>query len=160
MLASIHKKENGYIAQFDRPLGHAISEVWAVLTDNERLEKWMANLQADDLRKGGHMKFDMKDGSGTLIDMEITDYEPLSVLEFMWGKDRVRFEVSARSEGSLLVLKEFIGTMTDHTPKDLAGWHVCLDMLSALLDGQVMEFPMDEWKKWYEQYGELVKQVG
>lgn len=86
MIAAIHKNENGYIAQYNRPLGHTVREVWAALTENDRLEKWMSNLQVDDLRKGGHMKFDMKDGSGTLIDMEITDYEPLSVLEFTWGR--------------------------------------------------------------------------
>ncbi|MBP1966942.1 SRPBCC family protein [Paenibacillus aceris] len=160
MIASIHKNESAYIVQYDRPLKQTVSEVWAALTENDRLEKWMTNLQIEDLRKGGNIKFDMKDGSGTFIDMEITDYEPLSVLEFTWGKDRVRFEVSAKPEGSLLVLKEFIGGLTPHTPKDLAGWHVCLDMMAALLDGHAIDFPMDEWKKWYEQYDVLVKQVG
>lgn len=119
----------------------------------------MSHLQAVDLRKGGIIRFNMNDGTGTFEDMEITDYEALSVLEFTWGEDRVRFEVSAKPEGSLLVLKEFIGTITGHTPKDLAGWHICLDSLSALLDGQAIDFQMEEWKEWHEKYVLLVKLV-
>ncbi|MDD9272293.1 SRPBCC family protein [Paenibacillus sp. GCM10023248] len=157
MLASIRKNDNGgFLVQYDRPLPHAAAKVWAALTENHLLEKWMSNLQTVDLRQGGVIRFHMNDGTGAFENLEITDYEAFAVLAFTWGADRVRFEVSDKPEGSLLVLQEFVGTLTEHTPKDLAGWHVCLDMLSALLDGQAIDFPMDQWKVWYEKYIELV----
>lgn len=160
MLALIDKVENGYVARYDRPLKHSIEQVWAALTENDKLARWMSNLIVEDLRDGGTIKFDMKDGSGTFIDIKILDYLEYSVLEYEWGKDRVRFELYPKPDGCLLVLKEFIGTLTDHTSKDLAGWHVCLDLLSALLDGRHMEFPKGEWEKWHDKYVIAVKQLG
>jgi hypothetical protein len=52
----------------------------------------MPNLQVEELRKDGSIKFDMKDGTGTFIDIKILDYQLNSCLEFNWGNDRVRFE--------------------------------------------------------------------
>ncbi|RFU62405.1 SRPBCC family protein [Peribacillus glennii] len=160
MLAVIEKADNGgYFARFERPLKHSVEKVWAALTENDKLEKWMPNLQVDDLRKGGTIKFDMKDGSGTFIDMKILDFEEYSVLEYEWGNDRVRFELYPQPDGCLLVLKEYINTLTDHTSKDLAGWHVCLDAFSALLEGRFMDFPKAEWEKWHDKYAASVKQM-
>ncbi|NIK78979.1 uncharacterized protein YndB with AHSA1/START domain [Paenibacillus castaneae] len=159
MIASLQKTNDGYLAQFDRTLQYSIESVWAALTENDKLAIWMPNLQVEQLRKGGVIKFDMKDGTGKYIDIEITDCQPNSVLEFTWGNDHVRFELTPKPEGSLLVLKEYISSINDHTSKDLAGWHICLDLLSALLDGHVMEFPKDEWQQWYEQYAVVVKQL-
>lgn len=52
---------------------------------------------------------------------------------------------------------EKIKMITNHTPKDLAGWHVCLDVIHALLDGRSIASREDEWKKWYEKYVEAVE---
>lgn len=160
MLAVIEKVYHGYVAEFERPINHPPDEVWAALTENGKLSLWMPNLQAEDLRKGGNMKFAMRDGADESFDLRITDYEPHSVLEFEWGKELVRFEVSAQEYGSRLLLKVFIGALTDHVPVDLAGWHICLDRLSALLDGRFTEFSMDEWEKRHEQYSAAVKRLG
>lgn len=159
MLASIEKVDGGFIARFDRPLEHSIEKVWAALTENEMLASWMPNLQVEELRKGGTIKFDMKDGTGTFIDIEIIDFQPYSILEFNWGNDRVCFELSPKPEGCLLLLKEFINTLTDHTSRDLAGWHVCLDVLTALLEGRWLDFPTGDWDKWHEQYIIAVNQT-
>ncbi|MGE6257093.1 SRPBCC family protein [Heyndrickxia sporothermodurans] len=159
MLAKIEKAETGYVVQFQCSLNASIEEVWSALTENDRLEKWMSNLQIVDLRKGGTIKFNMNDGTGESFDINIIDSHQSSVLEFEWGRDRVRFELSPQSSGCLLVLKEFIQELNDHTPKDLAGWHVCLDMMKELLNGNKMDFPKDEWEKWYEQYKIEVNQI-
>ncbi|MEY9971112.1 hypothetical protein ABH966_001478 [Lysinibacillus sp. RC46] len=81
-------------------------------------------------------------------------------MKFDWGKDTVRFELSPTDNGSILVLLETIGGLTDHTPKDLAGWHICLNLFSDLLNGTVHEkFPMEEWQKWFAEYKQLVDAV-
>lgn len=159
MLAEIEKSESVYIAIFNRHLHHTVEDVWTVLMEKDKLEKWFSNLQVTDLQKGGTIKFNMNDGSGNYIDMKITDFEKFSVLEYEWGEGRVRFELSPQSEGCLLVLKEFIPTLTEHTAKDLSGWHICLDVLKPLLNGIIMEFPMDEWEKVYGKYKDLIDQI-
>ncbi|OMF94723.1 hypothetical protein [Paenibacillus sp. FSL R7-0273] len=59
---------------------------------------------------------------------------------------------------SRLLLIETIGTFTDHTPKDLAGWHVCLDVIEALLDGNVPVNRKPAWEEQYRKYSVLVEQ--
>ncbi|MCL1697188.1 MULTISPECIES: SRPBCC family protein [unclassified Lysinibacillus] len=160
MLATIQKQQNNYVVKFNRPLSHSVEAVWAVLTENEKLQKWMNNLEIIDLRKNGKIRFNMNDGTDASMEITITDYVESEVLEFDWGKDTVRFELSPTSSGSILVLVESIRELTEHTPKDLAGWHVCLNLLSDLLNGTVHEaFPMEEWQKWFAEYKQLVDDV-
>lgn len=157
MLALIEKVENNYTARYERYLKHSVEEVWSYLTDNDNLPKWFSELRVDELRKGGVIKFDM--GDGTFEELTILDLELNSVLEYTWGEDIVRFELSEEADGCLLVLLEKINTITDHTPRDLAGWHVCLDVIEFLLDGRTIESREEEWKKWYEKYIQAVAQV-
>jgi uncharacterized protein YndB with AHSA1/START domain len=132
MLAYITKEGVGYTATFERHWNHSVDEVWSYLTNNERLPLWFPELRAGELRTGGHMMFLMPDGSS--ITMEISDCEPLTILQYTWGADQVRFELTAEPGGCRLLLMEQITKMTDHTPKDLAGWHVCLDVIERLLN--------------------------
>jgi hypothetical protein len=73
----------------------------------------MPNLQVEDLRKGGTIKFNMNDGTGSSFDIKIRDFIKFSVLEYEWGVDWVRFELYAKKDGCLLVLKEFISCIND-----------------------------------------------
>jgi uncharacterized protein YndB with AHSA1/START domain len=160
MLAVIEKVEDGHIARYDRPLKHSVEKVWAAITQNDKLGKWMPNLQVVDLRNGGTIKFNMNDGTGSTFDIKIRDYKENEVLEYEWGDGWVRFELYPKPEGCLLVLKEFISTINDHTSKDLAGWHVCLDAMIDLLNGHYYaEFPKENWEKWYQKYVISVKQL-
>ena len=157
MIAVISQVESGYTAQFERHLKHSVEQVWAMLTENEKLEKWFSELRIDDLREGGFIKFDMQDG--TFEEMEILELKMYSILEFTWDKDIVRFELHPESEGCHLILIEKINTITDHTPRDLAGWHVCLDVIEALLEGKTIQNRKAEWEKWYPKYVEALNEV-
>jgi uncharacterized protein YndB with AHSA1/START domain len=155
MLAVLQQSENGYTARFERHLKHSVEKVWASLTENDKLSKWFSELRVDDLREGGVIKFDMQDG--TFEELAIIELKTHSVLEYMWGEDRVRFELYPESDGGCrLVLIEKINKMTDHTPKDLAGWHVCLDVFKELLDGRTLESRETVWKSMYEKYKEMI----
>jgi uncharacterized protein YndB with AHSA1/START domain len=150
MLAKIAKDRNGFTAKFERHYHHSVGEVWSWLTDNDKLPQWFSELRVDELREGGLIKFDMQDG--TFEEMTILELKTNSVLEYTWGEDIVRFELKQEREGCCLFLIEKIQTITTHTPRDLAGWHVCLDVINALLDGRTIESRKDEWEKWYEKY--------
>lgn len=156
MLAQIEKVKNGYTARYERHLKHSVKEVWSYLTDNDKLPQWFSELRVDELREGGVIKFDM--GDGTFEEMKIIELKMHSVLEYTWGEDIVRFELSQEQDGCSLVLIEKIHTITDHTPRDLAGWHVCLDVIAVLLDRKTID-RKDEWKKWYEKYIQAVNLV-
>jgi len=157
LLATIQQAQNGYIARFERHLKHSVEKVWALLTENDKLDKWFSELKVDDLRKGGVIKFDMQ--NGTYIDLEILELNMYSVLEYTWGEDIVRFELYPESAGCRLVLIEKITSITGHTSKDLAGWHVCLEVINALLDGRIMESRENEWNVWHQKYVQLIENL-
>ncbi|MFK4319604.1 MULTISPECIES: SRPBCC family protein [Bacillus] len=157
MLAQIEKQTDGYIIKFERQFPNTIEEVWSVLTENSKLKKWMSNLQIENLKTGGIIKFDMMDGS--FLNIDILECQLNSVLEFTWDKDRVRFEIHKEEKGSLLLLKEYIHELTDHTPKDIAGWHICLDLFSSVLEEEEKEFSKNEWQQWFEKYKDKIQEV-
>ncbi len=156
MIAQIEKVGSVYRVTYERHLSHRVEKVWAMLTENDQLQKWFSELRVDELRVGGLIKFDM--GDGTFEEMEILDMKTNSVLEYTWGKDIIRFELKQEGEaGCRLVLIEKIKEMTDHTPKDLAGWHVCLDVIESLLNERRLDSREEAWKKIYEEYLNLVE---
>ncbi|HDR7636979.1 TPA: SRPBCC family protein [Bacillus mycoides] len=157
MLAQIEKQTDGYIIKFERQFPNTIEEVWSVLTENSKLKKWMSNLQIENLKTGGIIKFDMMDGS--FLNIDILECQLNSVLEFTWDKDRVRFEIHKEKNGALLLLKEYIHELTDHTPKDIAGWHICLDLFSSVLEEDEKEFSKNEWQQWFEKYKDKIREV-
>ncbi|MET3939203.1 uncharacterized protein YndB with AHSA1/START domain [Paenibacillus sp. PvP094] len=154
MIAELKLVSNDVVARFERLWQHDVRKVWSFLTENDKLHGWFPELRIEDLREGGLIKFDM--GDGTFEEMRITHLEPYSVLAYTWGEDEVRFELHPVQEGCRLVLTEIIHSMTSHTPRDLAGWHVCLDVIGALLDDRTLESRKDEWRSWYEKYQEHV----
>ncbi|MED4443506.1 SRPBCC family protein [Bacillus thuringiensis] len=157
MIAEIRKLTDGYIVKFERQFPYTAEEVWSVLTENSKLKKWMSNLQIESLNTGGIIKFDMMDGS--FINIDILECQLNSVLEFTWDKDRVRFEIHKEENGTLLLLKEYIHELTDHTPRDVAGWHICLNLFSCVLEGEEKEFSKDEWQQWFEIYKDKIREV-
>ena len=157
MIATIQKENESYTALYERHLKHSVEEVWSMLTNNEKLQQWFSELRIADLRKDGLVKFDMQDG--TFIDMKILDYEPLKVLAFEWDKDTVRFELSPITDGCRLTFIETISSFTEQTIKDLAGWHVCLDVIEAILDGRTIVSRKEEWKAWYVKYEDLLNKL-
>lgn len=127
------------------------------MTENDKLAKWFSELRVDDLREGGIIKFDMQDG--TFEELEIIELKIFSVLEYTWGEDLVRFELYPEPEGCRLVLIEQIKKITSHTPKDIAGWDVCLDVIEALLDSRTIDSRKDIWKIKYEKYVQVIENL-
>ncbi len=157
MIAEIKRFEKGCIVRNERQIQHSVKDVWAMLTDNDELEKWFRELRAGELREGGFMKFDMSEGK--FEELEIIEFSLLSVLEFDWFGDVVRFELHPEQNGCLLIFKEQYKTITDQTIKDLAGWHVCLDVIVSLLDGKLIDSREEEWKKWHSKYEQAINEL-
>lgn len=157
MLAHIEKSGNGYIAKFERNMKHSAEKVWAMLTDNEKLSQWFSELHVEELRAGGLIMFDL--GDGTYEKIKILEVKPQSVLEYTWGEDIVRFELFAEQDSCRLIFIEKINLITNHTPKDLAGWHVCLNVIEHLLDGTEAGLREDAWSEWYKKYVQVISDV-
>lgn len=156
MKAEIIQTDQGYTAEFIRQLDHPIKKVWAMLTENDKLQQWFNELTIEELRKGGTISFNM--GDGNFEKMEILEYEEGKLLGFEWAEDQVTFQLQGDHDSTTLTMIEKIKRITPQTAKDLAGWHVCLDVIKALLDGKAIA-RTTEWEKEYPEYKRLLSSM-
>lgn len=155
MIARIEKLDQVKTAVYVRRLNHSAAEVWAYLTENEKLKQWFSELEIQSLEPGGVIHFNFGDGNYEQI--EILDVETNKRFSFTWPpKNTVRFELKETAGGCELTFREFLYEIDDHTAKDLTGWHVCLDVIEALLDGKSIENRKEYWEKYYPIYHALM----
>jgi Activator of Hsp90 ATPase homolog 1-like protein len=64
----------------------------------------------------------------------VTRADPPTVLEYAWGKDLLRWQLSPTEQGTRLTLEHTVEDR-DLVPKVAAGWHICLVVAERLLDG-------------------------
>ena len=136
---------------FRRLYDFTAEELWAALTDPDRLGRWLANAPRFDHEVGGRVELVFGDGSGDQhASGRILIWDEPRVLEYEWrfpGEDDsiVRFELQPQEFGTLLVL--------DHRQLGRAsgagygaGWHAHLDAL-----GRVYAFSDEAWTQRFEE---------
>lgn len=120
---------------FIRDLRHPPEKVWAALTDPAQLNAWAPYLAGRDLSEPGDVTLTMVDGdTREPLPARVTRAERPSLLEYTWGTDLLRWELTPTGTGTRLVLRHTV-TDQDWLPKVAAGWHLCLDVAERLLDG-------------------------
>lgn len=153
---TVHQREDDYQLRFERHLPQPIERVWTALTTPAQLAQWFAPGEIV-LTLGGRVHLAFTDGQG-VIDGKVTALEPPHVLEFTWtdhGKDLgvVRWELVAADHGTSLVLIHTISDASrDFGLPALAGWHMMLGRLAALLDGQPVPPLGEGWQQFHDHY--------
>ena len=61
--------------------------------------------------------------------------DPPKVLEYTWGSDLLRWDLTPTATGTRLVLRHTVAG-EDWVPKVAAGWHLCLVVADTVLDGR------------------------
>jgi uncharacterized protein YndB with AHSA1/START domain len=121
---------------FVRELRHPRELVWAALTEPARLSEWAPFLADRNLGTPGEATLTMIDGDvSEPMSVSVVRAEPPALLEYTWGSDLLRWELTGTEQGTRLTLTHAV---TDPTlvPNLAAGWHLCLDVAEHLLDGQ------------------------
>lgn len=120
---------------FRRDLPHPPEKVWAALTDPGQLGQWSPYTADRDLGTTGDATLTMVDSdAGEHIPAEVTRADRPTLLEYTWGTDLLRWELTPTGGGTLLVLHHTVKDR-DWLPKVAAGWHLCLDVADHLLAG-------------------------
>lgn len=138
-----------------RHLDHAAATVWGLLTDPARLPQWLAP-GAIELRPGGRARLDFID-SGTVIDSEVTEYEPEVLLEYSWsgpGEPRrpVRWSLEVEGPDACRLTLTLITPPDEDAGRAAAGWEAHLEMLAAALEGVPIKFPFERFKAARDAY--------
>lgn len=157
--AEVRKDGESWTLVLVRDLAHPPAVVWEALTDPAQLREW-APYDSD--RNLGAV------GTATLTtvgapqphvtEARITRADAPSVLEFNWGGQDIRWQLSPLGDdGTRLTLWHNIDRR--FIAMGAAGWHVCLDVLQRSLDGhpvgrivgmEAMKF--DGWQRLNAEY--------
>jgi uncharacterized protein YndB with AHSA1/START domain len=121
---------------FARDLAQRPEVVWAALTEADQLGQWSPFGASRDLTTIGPVTLTIYDGDRADEDIaaEVLTVDPPRFLEYTWGQDLVRWELSAAGSGTHLELRHTVADR-DWLSKVAAGWHMCLDVAAYLLDG-------------------------
>ena len=135
--------------QFRRRFAHAPEKVWRAVTGPEHLAAWFPHEIHGDFTPGSPLRFTSKDMPDFAFEGKVLACDPPRFLEFTWGEDTLRFEIQADGDGSVFTLFDTIEAV-GKAARDGAGWHACLDALTAHLDGQPA--PEGRWKQVHPDY--------
>lgn len=128
--------EGGWTLVFVRELRHPPEKVWAALTDPGQVGEWAPFTTNRNLGAPGDVTLTMIDGEVSEdLPGQVTRAERPTLLEYRWGDDLLRWELASAGSGTQLTLRHTIADQ-DFVPKAAAGWHLCLDVMEHLLDGQ------------------------
>jgi uncharacterized protein YndB with AHSA1/START domain len=161
--ARVQKEGDRWTLVLTRDLHHPPARVWQALTDPAHLKEW-APFDADkDLAAAGPVKLTTVGAPSPLVsETQVKRAEAPRVLEFSWGGQDIRWELEPIGGGTRLTLwhdidRRFISW-------GAAGWHVCLDVLDALLAGEpigrIVGPEAMKFSGWQRLNGEYAKQFG
>jgi uncharacterized protein YndB with AHSA1/START domain len=156
--AEYRAEDDAWTLVFVRRLRHPPEKVWAALTEQQQVGEWAPFTSDRDLSTLG-------DATLTMIDGDVSEDLPAQVLradrparlEYRWGDDLLRWELAATESGTELTLRHTIADR-EFLPKAAAGWHLCLDVMEHLLDGEPIgpirgRDAMDHgWEELHEAY--------
>jgi uncharacterized protein YndB with AHSA1/START domain len=135
--------------RFTRRLPHSPQTIWRAIVEPEHRDTWFPQRIEGDFRVGAPLRFVSQYGD---FDGEVLAYEPPTLIEFRWGTDTIRLELSADADGSVLTLLDTFDEQ-GKAARDAAGWHVCLDALERELNGSpASASPNDDWQTLNTRY--------
>src|SRR3954452_2297075 len=110
--AAAETMPDGRIAlRFERHLAHAREKVWRAITETDRLREWFVDILDYDRSRlafapGAALTFaanGVAESRG-----EVTVYQPPALLEYTWGEEILRFELTPDAAGCLLVFTNVV----------------------------------------------------
>ena len=141
---------------FTRRFDHPQEKVWRAVTETEHMAAWFPQEMVGERRAGAALRFVMGDDLDDGFDGEMVVFDPPSTMELLWGADRLRIELRADGDGTVLTLVDTFGEL-GKAARDAAGWHECLERLTGALDGA----GRPEWGAcWQEVHPRYVERFG
>ena len=153
-LGTLGRDGDAWRLTFTRELPHPRDKVWRALTEPEHLAAWFPQEIVGDRRAGAGLRF--VSSGGDTFEGEMRVFDPPSVIEFTWGGDRLRIELTPKGNSTLLTLTDAFDDL-GKAARDAAGWHECLDRLEGALAG---EPPMEWGARWRLVHPRYVRHLG
>jgi uncharacterized protein YndB with AHSA1/START domain len=133
--AHVEKNGESWTLVLVREIHHSPEKVWKALTDPGELRQWSPFDADGPMDQTGTTVKLTTVGAPTLhvTETTVTRAEAPKVLEYNWGGGDVRWVLEPRGTGTHLTLWANIDRR--YISMGAAGWHICIDVLDHLLDG-------------------------
>lgn len=157
---TIERTPDGGRVRFERSLAFPIEEVWAAITEPDRLGDWWPPMAAEisvDLREGGKIIFDWPDLDFPKMEFTITRLEPPTLLEHSHSSPGswMRWELEATDDGTRLLATYSVPDIDMAIQRgDLVGLHYSLDRLVPALAGSPVGWDNDAFQELLAAYAE------
>lgn len=151
-MGTVSTTEDGrHAVRFERRLAHPPHRVWRAITEPEQLKAWFPAVVEFDLTPGARISYHPTPEQLTRLDITPDDVEhgemlrvdPPHLLEYTWGAEIVRWELSGDGAGGTHLVFTNILDDRDTAIAAGAGWHAGLEVVEAQLDNR----PVD-WIPW------------
>lgn len=158
--AEVRKDGDDWTLVLVRQLRHSPEKVWEALTNPAQLREW-APFNADhSLAQVGPVNLTTVGmPSESVAATEVTRAEPPTLLEYKWGGNETRWELEDAAGGTKLTLYAKIDRR--YIAMGAAGWHVCIDSMDHLLDGDPIgrvvgqaALGFEGWQRLHKEYSE------
>jgi uncharacterized protein YndB with AHSA1/START domain len=126
-----------WVLTMTRELPHAVERVWSKLTEPEELRKWSPVVPDRALISVGPA-IAREHPDSDALDAEVLVSDRPRELAHRWGPHVLRWTLAPTEGGCRLTLEQ---TFDGPSERGLfaAGWHICLAVLTALLEGREVE---------------------
>jgi uncharacterized protein YndB with AHSA1/START domain len=151
---TLSSKDGRTVLRLERRLAHPAEKVWRALTEPSELAGWFPAAVEVDLRLDGRIAFEFPGGEDDFVEDPdntgvVRAYEPPHLLEYSWGVEVLRWELSPTGDGCLLVLT---ATYDDRpgSASFTSGWLLCFDALDRVLGGSAI--PREDYAELHEHF--------
>lgn len=167
-LGTLSRHGDGYVVRFERHLPHAREKVWRAITESEHLAHWLPCDIVGERAAGSTVQLPFwpahRERYGPDMTPELSGrievWDPPAVFEWWWHTDRLRWELHPADGGTRLVFTTWLGPDSGDPSQTAAGYHVCLDNLSTLLDlGTAPPLADVDPSSLEDRYAEVVAEV-
>jgi uncharacterized protein YndB with AHSA1/START domain len=163
---TLERRGDRQVLRFERRLDYPVERVWRALTEPDEIAAWLALAELE-LTEGGRVVLSWQntdpDGNSAVARGTVTALDPPRLVEFDTDiHGRLRWELAPDGDGTALTFTADAQLPPDWELEVLAGWHIHLDHLEAVLDGDTIDWPnwsrdhMPAWELIRERYSESV----
>lgn len=157
--AHVEKDGENWTLVVVKNLRHSPEQVWEALTDPVHLSQWAPFDASKSLDSVGPVTLSVA-GMDQVSATEVTRADAPNILEYKWAGQDLRWKLEATNDGTRLTLwhnidRKFIAM-------GAAGWHICIDILGFLLDGDPVGRLVAEdalrfngWQRLNKEYSQL-----
>jgi uncharacterized protein YndB with AHSA1/START domain len=154
MLGTVRSTDDGRLSlRLTRELAHTPETVWPWITQVSRLNGWFPATVNVDFAPGAKLRFDLTadqrehmgipDEEDMSADGEVLRFEPPHLLEYTWGAEIFRWELTPGGAGGCELTFVDIFDDRELAAQMASSWHAVLDLFEAKLDGRTID-----WTVW------------